>query len=271
MDKYYKYSDCDINVHYSRDEQPKKESFKLHTHESYEIYCLLDGSGNFKVEGNTYPLQNGDILILRPAESHYIDIDLSSPYTRMAINFNEDLFEKFDNSHKLLTPFTNREYGQLNLYRAKDFKNTNYKIFVNNICTPTENRKLQIISNLLPLLNEILIAFEGKSKEEQDDSTVNKITRYINSKITEEISLDEICNEFYISKPQLCRIFKSATGSTVWEYITAKRLIAAQSLIKAGQAPTKIYSDCGFGDYSAFYRAYKKKFGISPNKNQSSY
>ena len=38
----------------------------------------------------------------------------------------------------------------------------------------------------------------------------------------------------------------------------------ARQLILSGAAPTKVFAQCGFSDYSAFYRAYRKEFGISP-------
>jgi AraC-like DNA-binding protein len=88
----------------------------------------------------------------------------------------------------------------------------------------------------------------------------------VNEHLYEELSLDTICKKFYISKPQLCRIFKRATGSTVWEYVTTKRLIAAQRLIRSGIPVAEAARKCGFGDYTSFYRAYRKQFGEKPKE-----
>lgn len=49
-----------------------------------------------------------------------------------------------------------------------------------------------------------------------------------------------ICNKFYISKPQLCRIFKNETACTVSGYITTKRLIIAREIISNGIPPRPI-------------------------------
>ena len=73
--------------------------------------------------------------------------------------------------------------------------------------------------------------------------------------------------ENFISKAQLWRSFKETTGYSPWNYITLKRLIKAKQLIESGEAPTKIFSECGFSDYTTFYRAYKKHFGHSPNQH----
>ncbi len=266
MNKYFSYRDELIYVLYSHDLHPRKEDFCLHTHEYCEIYCFLGGKGKFMVEGSTYPLNKGDILLMQPGEAHYIDIDLSVPYTRLAVHFYADLFDNFDNKRELLRPFIDRGRGKLNFYNSTDFLTENYRLYLNNICCPAENRRLNTITNLLPLLNELATAYDNKDKTVSEDPLIQKIITYINNNLTEYISLDEICRNFFISKAQLCRLFKASTGSTVWEYVTAKRLIMAQTRLRAGELPTRIFSECGFSDYTAFYRAYKKRFGNSPNK-----
>ena len=82
--------------------------------------------------------------------------------------------------------------------------------------------------------------------------------------LEDPLSLDELSNFFFLSKSQLCRLFKKATGTTLWHYITVKRLAKAQELISGGAHPTHIYTHCGFNDYSTFYRAYVKTYGIAP-------
>lgn len=131
-----------------------------------------------------------------------------------------------------------------------------------------KDKSLRLADNLLPLLYELRRAFDGKSADGDEDSLVRRIIGYLNDHIADKVSPDGICARFYISKPQLCRVFKAATGSGVWEYLTAKRLIAARTLIRAGHAPTAIYSGCGFDDYSAFYKAYKRRFGCSPSETK---
>lgn len=265
MGIYYNYNDSDINAHFTCTEHPKPESFYMHTHEMYELYCFFEGKGTYKIEGNDYPLKPGDILIMRPAEAHYIQLTPGTPYTRFAINFDPSVFGGIDKSNELTVPFTCRSAGKKNLYRRSDFKDNSYRTYVKAFTEATDNRRLQILSNLLPLLNEIACAFKTKSDDETDASLDFKIVSYINEHLTEELSLQSVSKEFYISKPQLCRIFKSAIGSTVWDYITVKRLVLARELLKTGVSATSACIDCGFNDYSVFYRAYKRKYGVSPS------
>lgn len=266
MEAYFNYQDKYLLAHYSHDEHPDEANFKLHTHEWYEVYYFMHGGGSFKIEGTAYPLENGSLLIMRPAESHYIDIDLSLPYTRMSIHFNPEILSTIDPEQKLLFPFKNRKSGHLNLYKASDFENQNYKIFIRNMMLDSSDRNLQIISNLIPLLNEMRIAFLARPEEKNEETLVYKIIRFINEHYYQDITLDRICDEFFISKSQLCRTFKSATGSTVWKYVTVKRLVAAHDLIMTGKQPNDIYTKCGFNDYTSFFRAYKAHYGVSPTQ-----
>ena len=252
-------------MNYKRDENPLPSGFRMHTHESYELYYFADGSGIYRVEGTPYPLEYGDILIMRPAEAHYIDITDIKPYTRLSVNFKSELLSGIDPNGRLLAPFNDRKIGTFNRYRAENFGSDAYSVFIKNIMTDSPDRRVQTITNRLPLLNEISLAFGSVTETEINKSLDSRIISYINRHLSEDITLDEICEKFYISKTHLCRIFKKATASTVGEYITVKRLVNARQLILSGTPPTKAYLQCGFRDYSVFYRAYKKKYGVPPS------
>ena len=106
MAEYFSCSDSDISMSYSRDDKPVPSDFKMHTHDTYELYYFIGGSGIYRVEGTPYPLQKGDILIMRPTEAHYIDITANKPYTRLSVNFKTGLLCGIDPSGKLLAPLT---------------------------------------------------------------------------------------------------------------------------------------------------------------------
>ena len=255
-----------ININISVDMVPDPKKFIMHTHRRYELYFFVGGIASFYVEGRNYPLKNGDIMVMNSTESHCIAVAPDAPYERYVIHFEREAITSVDPTGELLAVFENRGLGEFNQYRRKDFDSGNYLIFLENIFKDSPNRELQIKTNLFALLNELNNAFRYKKKSEVPDNEtqIQQIIRFINNNLGGSLSLEELCSTFYLSKPQLCKSFKEHTGCTVWNYITTKRMLAAQKEIENGLSATKIYSNYGYSDYSAFYRAYKKFFGCSP-------
>lgn len=129
--------------------------------------------------------------------------------------------------------------------------------------------QLNIISTLLSVLISISVQFESLSPAEKythDTSIAGQLISAINQNLFSDISLSSISRQFYISESQVNRIFKRATGASVWKYIRAKRLLAAREMILAGTPATAAAENCGFQDYSTFYRAYVAQFHILPSE-----
>lgn len=268
MSEYFEISNDYFTFKHAVDEHPNPDEkiYKMHTHLSCEVYYFMSGKGVFHVEGTRYPLEVGDILIMNDTESHYIELDPGVKYERCALNFKKDFIKLIDKKGELLEPFEGRQTGEFNLYRSRNFKSGLYLQLLENMISECDAREMQITVNAFGLLNEIRGAFHETVSKGTDsgEADINQIVRYIMDNLDTNLSLDSICNQFYMSKTQLCRSFKKSMGSSVWNYITIKRLVRAKSMIDAGGLPTKIFSECGFSDYSGFFKAYKKHFGYPP-------
>ena len=55
-------------------------------------------------------------------------------------------------------------------------------------------------------------------------------------------------------------------GTGIYQYIQKKRLLIARQRMAEGQKPVDVYALCGFGDYTAFFRAFRKEYGLSPRE-----
>lgn len=254
-----------ILYHHNVSDDPNKKDFSNHTHEEAELYMFLGGKAVFHVEGTEYELHPGDVLIMRPAESHYVEPGSELPYDRIAIQFPLDLFREFDPDGLLELPFLNHRAGVNNLYPQSSFaKDLKYTYF-DRLEEPNGERF--ILPVLFSVLTEISIAFnQDKIAPKSRETAERQWIRYINEHLDTNMTLYSLANRFYISPSTLERRFKKATGTTVAQYLNIKRLMKARVLLQHGSRPTEIFRDVGFSDYSAFYRAYRKKFGISPNK-----
>ena len=246
------------------DEFPRQKDYKLHTHSGYEVFCFISGDAMYNIEGNMYSLFPGDILLLNNTEAHHLILNSSTPYERITIHFQckEEFPDELTNL--LLTPVIDRPIGKYNLYSHKEFADKNWQYYLDCICKETNPIRQQVY--LMTLLFELSDAFPLIKEQNASDQTNNvlMITHYIERHLTESLSVEGICDRFFISETQLTRQFKKVLGTTASEYILSKRLLRAYNLINEGVKPTVAYLQCGFKDYSSFYRAYKKKFGRSP-------
>lgn len=268
------YRDAGRYIHHSISENPKEESFPMHAHDQIEIFCFVSGCCKYLVEGSEYYLQEGDIMVMRPSETHNLCVLDNTPYERIVIHIMPEVISAFDPEGILLKPFFDRPLGKYNQYHCSDFPSNLYMLLMS--CFKGESKlgnRLECDTKVYAVLGEIYKAYVEKMKsvpeEEAVDTSDNavKIIKHINDHLFEQLSLKEISEMFYISQSQLNRIFRRATGSPVWEYITIKRLIAARSQIQKGLPAGKVCTICGFKDYSSFYRLYKERFGVSPKQD----
>lgn len=260
------YRDEEIYFHHSLDRHPDPADYTMHTHDQMELCCFLSGQGIFHVEGNTYPLEEGDILLFGRGEAHYIELDPSVPYERTVLHFNESVLQGVDRDGLLLALFLDRAAGQQNCYHIRDLDQAAVSLLLQKMRSPSPVLRIQVLSLLAPLLLELLPTFHrGISSVPATDPAMSRIIGYINLHLSHHLTLEDICRDNYISKPQLCRLFKKATGSTVSAYITAKRLLRAQEYLSQGMSAGDVAAACGFSEYTTFYRAYRKRYGCAPS------
>ena len=100
------------------------------------------------------------------------------------------------------------------------------------------------------------------------DRKIEAILRYLSEHLTEPVSIDDLAARFFVSKYHMMRQFRAQTGYTIHGYLTGKRLMFARAMIAAGTPVLQASEESGFGDYSAFLRAYRKQFGAAPNQEK---
>lgn len=261
--KTAKYSSINLEVEHERQECADPKSYFLHAHDYFEICYFLEGNAIYHIEGNEYPISPGDIILLRPGEAHYIQVYAQVPFERILLSFGQRFIEAIDPDHSLRSPFFNRALGYKNLYRPTDFIGLNLQQHLNQL-TESTNR-VQIIKSLLDFLQELNLAFAKMQDYEQLTETLeDRIIRLITDEYHLKLSLQDLADRFFVSRTQLYRRFKLATGVSIGKYITVKRLTAARDLILQGRKVSDVSVMCGFQDYSTFYRSYTRYFGHSP-------
>ena len=267
MTPLFSYHDDQLYCHHSLDLHPDRESFSMHAHEWMEIYYCISGHGTYLVEGQPYPLQSHDIFIMRSAETHKLILSGDAPYERIAIHFSPALFSSVDPEGRLLRPFLDRPLGQHNRYGShNDPMGRLQGVFRDFSFSAIPDVRLHLMGRLLLFLTML----EGMYQPER--ATVvrglgSELVTYVNEHLFDDITVQSVADAFYRSRSQVERIFRQATGSSLWKYVTLKRLMAARAMIQRGESAANACEACGFSDYSAFYRLYRAQFGHAPRED----
>lgn len=263
MPHIFSYRDEELYSHHTLDMVPDPEVYQMHAHEWMEVFYLVSGKGSYLVEGTQYDLQPGDILVMRAAETHKLMINSDEPYERIAIHFSPTLFATDSRDAALLKPFLDRPLGQQNLYRGEERLRAAFMGFE---FEGVRDIRLNLMSRLLMFLTILNAVYDKRSSQafSADNGFQGQLVTYVNEHLFEDISLQSIADAFYRSRSQISRVFRQATGSPLWEYVTIKRLLAAQAMLQRGESASTACVSCGFSDYSSFFRAYRAHFGHSP-------
>ncbi len=244
--------------------------FDRHCHDHYELLYVVRGRGRYVVEGVEYPMESGTLLLLRPYEYHYVCPD-KGVYERCVINFG--VSRKNDLSRLPLLQRDPTDAGNGLYFSSKALHRAIPDAYAMLSHLPqrsthteelTEEEKLLLSSVVMQVL--YLLSFSKRSGEElyTNHAGVTAAIRYINLHLDDELSLEELSRECFVSKYYLCRAFRACTGSTVGEYITAKRIAKAKHMIERGESASTAALAVGYCDYSAFFRAYRKVTGEAP-------
>ena len=130
-------------------------------------------------------------------------------------------------------------------------------------------KELQItlyVDDFVLNINRLVYNMVEPKRRTNDASLYTNLMDYIEEHLDEELSLEKLADEFYVSKYHIAHVFKDNIGLSIHQYITKKRLSLCQEAIRARMNITDVYHTYGFGDYSSFYRAFKKEYGISPKE-----
>lgn len=246
----------------------------LHHHDFYEIYFFLSGNVSYNIESRTYRLTPGDVLLISPNELHQPVFAPEMPnYERIVLWINKVFLERFNLSGSPVTRcFDTTSPAHTNLIRPDGANRELLQFLTQQLLTErdtqayaTELYSMSCLAQILVLLNRLAEKAEGKQEpKENTDSVVYRVLAYINEHYSEELSLDDLANRFFISKYHLSREFNRIVGTSVYRYIIQKRLILAKQMMSSGTPSSTVYQHCGFGDYSNFYRAFKAEYQISP-------
>lgn len=261
----------DFQLSHNRD--PYFRTMEFHAHDFLELYYFLDGSVTYYIEDQVYDLCPGDLLIIPAGKMHRpVIANEHATYERMVLWITPQYLQSIDSP-------------------AGDLQKNLQKVGEHGYCVPFRGDETVFVTALLKKLlymqkNDTDPKFCAGAVElylwtifrsygvidtthRNETQVIPQVIRYITEHFSEPLTLEDIAAEFFVSKSYLNRHFKAYTNSTVYAYIMALRLTHARRMLREGIPAVEAGRECGFSDYSTFYKAFKTQTGLSPQQFKS--
>ena len=242
-----------------------------HRHEHYEVNMIWSGTMHYKVERRTYHLTTGDILLLSPGQEHRPAPEAEQgSCERVVIWLEGDFLQQFSApgfdaadcfggaGGSACLRFDNEATMRIGELMDRCIRESGSEDFGSAMMADTFAIQTMI------LINRLHRRMAQSERRGQFGTLVGRVLEYINNHFSEELTLDGLAEQFFVSKYHLSHAFSRAVGTGVYRYIMLRRLTGARQLLSEGGAPGEGYGRCGFQDYTSFFRAFKAEYGVNP-------
>ena len=247
-----------VEVSHKRIEQPRKSVYFNHIHNHCELLLFLRGDADYNIDGQVYKPRPYDLLFIPAGTYHYLIPTSSRPYENYVVGI--DPSEISEHYAALFTPPL-----MINIKEDAEFVG-----FFNRLDTYYETYGEADFERCAKALILELVTYSAYRKSEMHAvhsgslTHVEEMIAYISANLEEKLDADGIARHFLLSRSYVQNLFSQNMHIGLKKYIMQKKIYAAHADMIAGMTPNEVCEKYKFGDYSLFYRTYKKTFGNSP-------
>jgi len=242
-----------------------------HYHEFCKVLLLRSGSGSYLVEGRRYLLEAGDIVLIGSHCVHKPEFAPGSQCERFILYISPEFLQRHSAGSCDLADCFSGIPGHV----LRPGEAPRRRLFAITERLEAElsasSYGSEILSNglLLQLLVELGRTLRSPGAGQPapvlpKNGRIADILSYIDTHLTEDLTIDHLSEVFFLSKYHMMRLFRQETGSSIHTYLSDRRLLLARELIAGGMSATESCFRAGWHSYSSFTRAYAKRFGTTP-------
>lgn len=243
---------------------------KPHFHEEYEILLSLSGNCSFFINQDVYPLRRGSLLFIADGTLHRSFSSVGELYQRYVLHCPLPTLRGFSTAQTNFAEI----FGNLNCCIELDEQRLERVIWLFENCIRNDSREfgrdLRRNISFIEILLDFCELFDHHRydipQSTADFEKVTPILQYIDSHLGNPLTLDELSARFFLNKYYLCHIFKTATGFTIVEYITHRRILKSRTLLREGHNVQETGEMVGFTNNAHFIRTFHRLSGITPGQ-----
>ena len=245
-----------------------------HSHDFYELYCPLSEEVNYISAGKRYALKPGMLLLIPPGELHRpVPVVPSQACERIVLWINADFAASLAKDLPGLQRMLSEGLKGRNLIVPDPDIYVLLQELLFSLLREKKNRdpdspglERMMIAQILTHLGRRLSQAQAAQPRSAElrNAGVMRVYEYIDAHLADDLTVAGLAELFFMDKNTLTRQFKRLTGMTPGECIRQRRLAAAHAMIANGAGMQEACAECGFSDYSAFYRAFRQAYGVGP-------
>ena len=242
----------------------------LHTHPFTELFYVVDGKGEFNIQGQRFPVKPNDFVIINPQVEH---TELSSPdepleYIVLGIN---------GLSFSNLTPVSEGGHP-FSFFNLRDEQKDILR-YLNAMVQEATSQSMSyelVCHNLLEILLIKILRHQHFDLEVGKQSKATKdisfIKHYLETYYHESIQLEGLASMTHLSRFYISHSFKKEIGMSPMEYLIAIRIKESKILLRTTNYSISQVADIvGFTTPTYFSKQFRKSTGISPTDYREQY
>ncbi|MBQ8555825.1 MAG: helix-turn-helix domain-containing protein [Clostridia bacterium] len=240
----------------------------LHWHNSLELLFVVSGSVTITVAGHIHMLSTGDVILINANDPHELNADsciMAAVQIKLSL-FDERVVRRSDLYFECNSTTHPDNPGLPKLKRI-------VAQFVKIYADGDESKMLRAKSLSYSLMAELMTCFRverAQNEQKHNHHQYERITRivnYINEHCHEDISLQQLADQEFLSAPFLSKFFVRMMGMNFTAYLNQQRLSRAMGDLLAGEMTIEqVASQNGFANAQAFVQQFRKKYGVLPSQ-----
>jgi AraC-like DNA-binding protein len=251
-----------------------------HYHRGIEMLFVHRGIGHLVLNRKMYTLGPGSIMFIQPFQLHRVHFEVSeqNPYERTLLTFEPtsflSAFHMFPSTRRFFEHMWKDELFNQVFQVSKDadmaYLSAVLEHFDHKLKGRSESEQQEVASMLIVALFEYLLPLAESGTAQRIPRTerhAETIMQWIEEHYAEPFSLDALAKDLHLSKHHISHLFRTETGSSITDYLIARRIRQACWLLKTeSDSIEQVGAQVGIPNFSYFCRLFKKTTDLTPKE-----
>lgn len=239
-----------------------ERAYESHAHPTLSIGFMMEGKTCFQTPHGAFFLEQGALAIIPPHTQHSCNPIKESKRSYVMVYLDAEFCARIQAQHfkeaSTLLPLTSPLIFHKELFET----------FTAIITALIEGYSPLHVKALEAWLETFFWLYTKRCVIQETEKPLHDVARFLESRIDELLSLNELAKRFGLNSFVLARHFKQTYGCTPKHYALGIRIEHAKKLLQVGTPLALCAQYCGFTDQSHFHRFFKRHTALTPKEYQ---